>query len=77
MTAPETNDHSYNVNFDADTLAPRDLRVVLVCDVVESVRWMEQVTNVASFSSTLPTSFIAKPVVAKRTANFAATGHPS
>ncbi len=29
-------------NFDADTLAPRELRVVLVCDVVESVRWMEQ-----------------------------------
>ena len=28
--------------FDADTLAPRELRVVLVCDVVESVRWMEQ-----------------------------------
>jgi adenylate cyclase len=27
--------------FDADTLAPRELRVVLVCDVVESVRWME------------------------------------
>jgi adenylate cyclase len=27
---------------DADTLAPRELRVVLVCDVVESVRWMEQ-----------------------------------
>ena len=27
---------------DADTLAPSELRVVLVCDVVESVRWMEQ-----------------------------------
>jgi hypothetical protein len=27
---------------EADTLAPRELRVVLVCDVVESVRWMEQ-----------------------------------
>jgi adenylate cyclase len=29
-------------NPDADTLAPSELRVVLVCDVVESVRWMEQ-----------------------------------
>jgi adenylate cyclase len=29
-------------NMDADTLAPSELRVVLVCDVVESVRWMEQ-----------------------------------
>jgi adenylate cyclase len=29
-------------NPDADTLSPRELRVVLVCDVVESVRWMEQ-----------------------------------
>jgi class 3 adenylate cyclase len=29
-------------HLDADTLAPRELRVVLVCDVVESVRWMEQ-----------------------------------
>ncbi len=42
MTAPETNDNTHTVNFDADTLAPRELRVVLVCDVVESVRWMEQ-----------------------------------
>jgi hypothetical protein len=29
-------------NPDADTLAPSELRVVAVCDVVESVRWMEQ-----------------------------------
>jgi adenylate cyclase len=31
-----------SADFDADALAPRELRVVLVCDVVESVRWMEQ-----------------------------------
>ena len=42
MTTTQTNDNSSGIDLDADYLAPRELRVVLVCDVVESVRWMEQ-----------------------------------
>jgi hypothetical protein len=52
---------------DADTLAPRELRVVLVCDVVESVRWMERNVVIAFRGCGLLAALFAKIVVAIRT----------
>lgn len=38
---PSAAEQSSPAAFDLETLSPRQMRVVLVCDVVESVRWME------------------------------------
>lgn len=38
---PDSISESSTAGFDIEALSPRQLRVVLVCDVVESVRWME------------------------------------
>jgi adenylate cyclase len=42
-TAPSQTMHAESeAGLDIEALSPRQLRTVLVCDVVESVRWMEQ-----------------------------------
>ncbi len=57
-TNPLTMPASSDAGLDIEALSPRQLRVVLVCDVVESVRWMEHdednaITRWSQFAATV------------------------
>jgi hypothetical protein len=41
IAPPQTMPAESGTGLDIEALSPRQLRTVLVCDVVESVRWME------------------------------------
>jgi hypothetical protein len=55
---------------DADIPVPRELCVVLVCDVVESVRWIEWDVTIVFSGCGVLAAFVAKIVVAIGTTTF-------